>query len=271
MSTGSARSPKRCIFCGSGGPLTREHVLRDKFNSTFATTRSSRTLVNTSLEETTERTFTELPYGSQVKAVCEECNRGWMNDLENEVEAVLISLMQGKATHLNLAARESLARWAGKTALMRQLQSAPSVVIKNNPAYQQVMTGSVPTWSWLFGTRVERTEDSPRTRSTLIAISHQENLSRVLITTLHLEHLMLVSLIPMNEGVGAIMNNQLANYEVDPFIPLFPSRRAIRWLDNKIASPSLIHEAAERCANVLMAPDPGYIPPELPRDQSQLE
>jgi hypothetical protein len=63
-----------------------------------------------------------------------------MNDLENEVEAVLISLMQGKATHLNLAARESLARWAGKTALMRQLQSAPSVVIKNNPAYQQVMT-----------------------------------------------------------------------------------------------------------------------------------
>jgi hypothetical protein len=56
-----------------------------------------------------------------VKAVCRDCNSGWMSDIENAARPAISSLVRGDIQHLNAKDAQSLATWTVKTALMAQL------------------------------------------------------------------------------------------------------------------------------------------------------
>lgn len=57
----------------------------------------------------------------RVKAVCRDCNTGWMSRLEESVRPLLTQLIAGQATQLDDEAKTLLALWAFKTAGMFQM------------------------------------------------------------------------------------------------------------------------------------------------------
>lgn len=219
------------------------------------------------------RRYAARAYDDRVKVVCSDCNNGWMNDLENEAEPVLTPLMRGESVDFNLAERAVLARWAGKTALIR-LQLTPMkshTAEATRLAHFAVYSGHPPNWGWLFAAPAERTPLGAWTRSTLVAMFTMEPPPPVLITTLHMERLLLVSVLPLTDEAGAAANNILANWAVRNMTPIYPSRRKIRWSQLAPVSAMMAKAAGEPYIQLLQKPDPGSIPPAAPGLELQEE
>jgi hypothetical protein len=111
-----------CIFCGSTGPMSREHVFAKRLRKLFPEEgavghfRSFEDLTGGQRSE--EDRWDGTPFSFTVRDVCEACNNGWMNDLETEVAPVLDGMIRGEARTLTILDQDALARWATKTALV---------------------------------------------------------------------------------------------------------------------------------------------------------
>lgn len=112
------------MFCGSVGPLTDEHALpkwaRKAIGATGAPAKlhvaragSGRFSMPTG---SPLRTFTGMTVKAD-KAVCNQCNTGWMAGLERELEPLLAPAMRGEAIHLSAQQQMLVAFWAVKTGL----------------------------------------------------------------------------------------------------------------------------------------------------------
>jgi hypothetical protein len=62
-----------------------------------------------------------------VKAVCQTCNGGWMNDIEAQAMPYLSRLIAGQQLQLNRVELTAIATWVFKTALMAQLTSVEGI------------------------------------------------------------------------------------------------------------------------------------------------
>lgn len=96
------------------------------------------------------------------REVCEDCNRGWMSDLEEAVKPVILQLARsaktGIASLLSHDAARRLAVWAEKTALTYELTSDPPRV--GNVAMGQVLrAGSSLRGSFVWAARNRRDYD----------------------------------------------------------------------------------------------------------------
>lgn len=112
-----------CEWCGRR-PLTREHLiprwLRDLLHARWGDEFG----LDISIEVSNEHGVTggrshaaPLPE-MVVKAVCTNCNSGWMAELESAVRPVLSRMVTGESVHLDERAQADLARWAAKTAIL---------------------------------------------------------------------------------------------------------------------------------------------------------
>jgi hypothetical protein len=54
----------------------------------------------------------------KAKVVCEQCNNGWMSDLENETKLIMSPLVADLAVTISEGEQKVLARWTVKTAMM---------------------------------------------------------------------------------------------------------------------------------------------------------
>jgi hypothetical protein len=103
------------------------------------------------------------PAGNFVEGrVCDGCNDGWMNELEKEGKSVLIGLIDGKVSLLNLAAEEraTVAKWATKTAYVISYASP----LKKTPEpshlrYMEDNAGAVPPRVGVFARQGRATLD----------------------------------------------------------------------------------------------------------------
>lgn len=104
---------KGCIFCG-GTPLTREHLWPDwlrrqlKIQMPF----SVRIEQEEDGVETRDINFETPPFNQQVKAVCAECNNGWMAAIEAAAKPILWPLIHAEGRRLDSDEQRALARWA---------------------------------------------------------------------------------------------------------------------------------------------------------------
>jgi hypothetical protein len=64
------------------------------------------------------------------KAVCSECNNGWMSDLQNRVKSILLPLIDGEASTLRPTERTLLAEWSAMTAIMQEYAGSASVPVQ---------------------------------------------------------------------------------------------------------------------------------------------
>lgn len=118
-----------CAFCGSR-PLTREHVWPDwlrKLIAPDAVTHRRTTEVEFSVVE--DREYPSRPFNVTVRAVCAECNSGWMSRLEERAKPLLLPGLHGRGKQLAAGGQETLATWAFKTALVfgKTLRDRPAM------------------------------------------------------------------------------------------------------------------------------------------------
>lgn len=147
---------KLCAFCDT--PLTREnrskeHVL-PQWLLDFLEIRDNKiqpTHFSTSGEMLTTRNHTLE--GLLAGQICEICNTGWMSQLEQAAMPILIPLILGNTTviELNEKERQIVSRWTAKTALAL---NSSSNYLKNvpNSHYQHIrlITDCLPSKVSLF-------------------------------------------------------------------------------------------------------------------------
>lgn len=248
----------RCAFCGVAAPLTKEHILRNKFNQTFDGKVGPKflTIYHRGEDGQTERDITSqgLPYGSTVKVVCATCNNGWMNDLENDVEADLVRLIRGHYLKFTPAERDTLARWTTKTALMRQFQNHPSIQLQpHGPAFRATMTGH-PPGSWTYAAPIYETEH-PLTRSVRVRTKPTDPASSpldVLLTTIQIRNLLLQSVISLDDGTAQYVDQTLRSHTFHRFVQVFPVADTIDWTRTPVLNAQEFYSAGEKFAQVLM-------------------
>lgn len=113
-------APSPCLFCGSIGERSKEHILRAKFKDYFPHDREIVIMqprpdgqIDTEIRPISQ-------FGVMLKAVCRDCNQGWLNDLENDVLPLLLKAgRDGDNLHTSPDKMQSLGFWAVVRALLR--------------------------------------------------------------------------------------------------------------------------------------------------------
>lgn len=143
-----------CIFCGNSAKLTREHVLPQWFTSLppgegpFTIRRVAEA------GDTVE--YTAIGAEIVVRAVCGNCNNGWMAGLEATVKQLVSRMINGERQPLTPHDQTIISRWAVKTAVMFLYATKPPVGV--SPAHRSHLHGGkVPpnTGVWLARYRAE--------------------------------------------------------------------------------------------------------------------
>ncbi|MDM5180604.1 hypothetical protein PO883_25820 [Massilia sp. DJPM01] len=126
---------KVCVFCGKSPPevkITREHVLRNRFNKVFTHAWGEMDWNQKYVDKTTgefivvNRKIPQSPFDQTINDVCKICNEGWLNvQVEQPVEKYLDCMVLGKDVKVDVEACALLSRWSAKTAAVRGLVDPP--------------------------------------------------------------------------------------------------------------------------------------------------
>lgn len=112
-----------CVFCGSSGTLTGEHVLGDwlsKIGLDLDPVPHGAGWLN----RIGRGLGVRPPFGQKVRDVCGDCNNGWMSRLEVIAQRVLTPLILGQSGRVDSADQGAIAAWVQKTALTAMLVSS---------------------------------------------------------------------------------------------------------------------------------------------------
>jgi|ERR1700733_3821624 len=112
--------PKACAFCASSNrKITREHIIPEWIGELFAAVGT--VTIEEGHPDRAMRSYDLTPFDQTVRAVCDQCNNGWMSRLETAVQPFLGPMIRhGRPTRLKPPQQALLARWAVKTALMAE-------------------------------------------------------------------------------------------------------------------------------------------------------
>jgi hypothetical protein len=125
-----------CIFCGVAlahsslnqpDSRTKEHVYARWFRD-FVVNDKIKMFTSDGKTPTFHRQINLAKFWN--RSVCAKCNNGWMSRLEQEVDPIIDKLVGGTDfNQLSLSEVETLARWAGKTAIvLGYLTPFPAIV-----------------------------------------------------------------------------------------------------------------------------------------------
>jgi hypothetical protein len=112
-----------CVFCGSAGVMTGEHVWGDwltRIGLTLNPVAHSTGPLNRLGRELGVRP----PFRQKVRDVCGDCNHGWMSRLEIVAQRTLTPSILGTAGEFDTSELGTVAAWAHKTALTSMLVSS---------------------------------------------------------------------------------------------------------------------------------------------------
>lgn len=115
--------PRSCVFCGSMGSLSREHVF-GQWVSRIGLDASPVGHMAGPLNRIPRQMGVQPPYRQTVRNVCSRCNNGWMSRLEATAQRVLTPLILGEPASIDLEDQAAIAQWAQKTALTSMLLSS---------------------------------------------------------------------------------------------------------------------------------------------------
>jgi hypothetical protein len=113
-----------CLFCGSSEDLTEEDVIAKWILRLHPPidVNKLRYVFEADGREPERATGRRPKRGLVVTNVCHDCNTRWMSGLEREVIPYLRPLLLGESVELGRIARQVLAKWCLKTALVREYQ-----------------------------------------------------------------------------------------------------------------------------------------------------
>jgi len=115
---------RTCIFCGTRGKLSKEHLWPKWLQDVFEFPEPTSPHVRFMREEGQgfEGDRWDMPgFEQRVTATCKLCNERWMSDLEKASKPLLLPLVGGQSrVWVDPAAQATLATWGVKTAMMAQ-------------------------------------------------------------------------------------------------------------------------------------------------------
>lgn len=119
----SSQAKRRCVFCGQSGKITLEHLIPSWMTSGEQTSRHLHVRESGGPDYEHRQHIREgRARDLAAKAPCDECNSGWMNDMDHGILDILgPQLLKGKKVRLTKAKKVALAAWAVKYVLMNQL------------------------------------------------------------------------------------------------------------------------------------------------------
>lgn len=115
--------PRLCAFCGSSGPLSREHVFGQWVSKIGLDSRPVGHRAGP-LNRIPRDMGIQPPYRQTVKNICAQCNNGWMSKLEVTAQRVLTPLLLGETGTIAVEDQPAIAMWGQKTALTSMLLSS---------------------------------------------------------------------------------------------------------------------------------------------------
>lgn len=194
--------PTRCIFCG--GPAdSKEHLLRKKWQEYFGGDAQGFADVHTYGDpkggppHIQKSEYVSVPFDRQVRAVCIPCNTGWMNDLENEVEPILLRLFEGGPSLLTSSDLEFVTLWAAKTTFVAEaMDRSPSASMDEQR--HAVRLGMPPTRFNAFLLPLQANW-SHRVRSTPWYLSHNPDRGVIRFMTIHVRQIQLFTITAQDE------------------------------------------------------------------------
>ncbi len=112
------KPPKKCIFCGAQGNISKEHFWPEWLAPHIAQAAKSRRISGLLASEGKQpqqlRSFSERD-GSvltkKFRVVCKNCNNGWMSQMESAVKPTLIALINRSKLALSSKDTQILALW----------------------------------------------------------------------------------------------------------------------------------------------------------------
>jgi hypothetical protein len=154
---------KECLFCGRAisGKRAKEHAVADWLCEYLGIEHeiispSVATTENEKIVDQRRHTVDGMLEGR----VCEDCNNGWMSDLEDKVKPLLIPLLNAQQSVHGLPSAERLilARWAAKTAYM--VNSSSNLDVAVNPSHIRFLAEDQTTLPEAVGVFIQHYEDS---------------------------------------------------------------------------------------------------------------
>jgi hypothetical protein len=122
---------RRCAFCGES-PVTQEHVIPLWLSRHL---RSATGGDGFAVRGAMMRGPRHVPLvDAQVKRACEDCNTGWMHDLEEACRDALTSMMDGISVDMAPNGQALIGRWAIKTAAMVEFTSSARTFLPDDLA-----------------------------------------------------------------------------------------------------------------------------------------
>lgn len=121
-------SERKCLFCGSGENLTKEHVFPQWIWRLYhAKPESNRYTVNSTATKRKAVKRKASTLDMQVRVACSDCNNGWMSRLEKEIaKPALTSFIRHgeKAKTISDSEEVGLISWAMKMAYVLDFTAA---------------------------------------------------------------------------------------------------------------------------------------------------
>ncbi len=117
--------PRRCIFCGKQGKVTKEHVwpqwARDhlKFDDDRYTAASVQRGQDKA-EHPSARNGGGDPRFRTLRVVCRDCNSGWMGALQEAAKPLLLAMIGNEPLRLTYDDQATLAAWATMTFMVAE-------------------------------------------------------------------------------------------------------------------------------------------------------
>lgn len=150
---------RKCIFC-EGEPVSREH-LWPQWLAEVVPADAAIECSHTWQRGTSEPTeFAQRPFQLTVRAVCENCNGGWMSVIENEAKHLASGMIQGRARAWRASGGARGSRKSGRRDL------APARLGREPGEAERARRLNLPH---LPGSAVKASMDTPDSRRYLLA------------------------------------------------------------------------------------------------------
>lgn len=127
---------RRCVFCGSAGPLTKEHAIARWIGDVLEEMEPGDARPKWGVHYTAgglierDRQHPVAEASVVIRAVCRTCNGGWMASLEGRVKPWMERMMRGEPVVLDIRQQLDLATWASKTIVTLEFHEPTTVIAR---------------------------------------------------------------------------------------------------------------------------------------------
>jgi hypothetical protein len=201
-----ARLVASCIFCGES-PTTVEHVYSRAWIKGIQPWSGAGFQGILGVKDGVmvhARSFLSSGPGVRAKCVCRKCNNGWMNELDQLVQPVMLPLLSSfETTELSLEDQRMLASWATKIAMVLDYVGPDVPRVLRPPAHRRMYEDRLPpTEAVIFIGGAKETD--PFLNDAVRSVSRERALRsavpRALLVTTRINHLVLHVFAPEYTG-----------------------------------------------------------------------